>query len=159
MALIDFVGKIGASEGYIYGWKGKVKEKIVAGIQETSANVQEVVSDVVDSGRSALDTVINAVPIVASSALSTATAALAKAQYSGTTGNFQSVLEPIVLTLTYYNAAEDNSSNIGSPCKKLLQLSTLSGFCQCEGAKVALGCTEYEQQAVEDLLNRGVFIE
>lgn len=136
-----------------------VQNRVTSGAKEALSNAKVIVNDVVDDGRAALDTVVNAVPIVFNSALSTATAALAKAQYSGTTGNFQSALEPIVLTLTYYNAAEDNSMNIGSPCKKLLQLSTLTGFCQCEGAKVALACTEYEQQAVEDLLNRGVFLE
>ena len=142
-------GQLGAAVGMA------LREKV----DTTKEIVTERINTIVDSGRSALDTVVNAAPNVAQAAISTATAALAKAQYSGTTGNFESALENIVLTLSYFNVSADNSVNIGSPCRKSIQLSTLHGFCKCDGAKVMLDCTEYEQEAVETLLNRGIFIE
>ena len=147
----DRAADAAAIGNFISGAKESVSSTITA--------VKEGVGAAVDSGRSALNTIVDAVPAVANAAISTATAALAKAQYSGTTGNFESALENIVLTLSYYNVSADNSVNIGSPCRKTLTLSSLHGFCKCEGAKVLLDCTEYEQQAVEELLNRGIFIE
>lgn len=114
---------------------------------------------IIGEGREAINNIITSVERVAPTAIATATAALAKLQFSGMTGNFQSATENIVLTLTAFNVADDNSVNIGAPYRKVAPLGILGGFCQCENAKVQLTCTETEQRAVEELLNKGVFIE
>ena len=132
--------------------------RIIAG-NVRSRTSEYNINPIVAEGRAILDNIVSSVQGAFGSAVSTATAALAKLYYSGTTGNFESALENIECTLTYFDISEDNSDNIGSPCRKRLVLTSLSGFCQCEGAKVELGCTEVEQQAVETFLNTGVFLE
>ena len=147
--------------GYALRDRGEDARAIQQKVQEVSTTVVNNITNnsIISEGRELLNSVIGRIGSAAGVALSTATAALAKLYYAGTTGNFQSALENIECTLTYYDVSQDNSDNIGSPCRRRLVLSTLSGFCQCEGAKVELTCTEVEQQAVESLLNVGVFIE
>lgn len=147
--------------GYALRDRGADAKKIQQAVQEAGTTIVTNITNnsIVSEGRELLNTLTSRVETAAGAALSTATAALAKLYYSGTTGNFESALENIECTLTYFDVSEDNSDNIGSPCRKRLVLSSLSGFCQCEGAKVELSCTEVEQQAVETFLNSGVYIE
>lgn len=130
---------------------------VTGAVQNIVNNIS--VNPIISEGRELLNTIAGNIQSAAATALSTATAALAKMYYSGSTGNFQSALENIECTLTYYDVSPDNSDNIGSPCRRRLALSVLSGYCQCETARVELRCTEVEQQAVESLLNTGVYIE
>ena len=133
---------------------------VVSDITESATTaIASAVNPILAEGRAMLDSVVSSVQQVAPTAIATATAALAKLQFSGMTGNFQSATENIVLTLTAFNVADDNSVNIGAPYRKIAPLWMLGGFCQCENAKVLLDCTETEQKAVEDLLNKGVFLE
>ena len=49
----------------------------------------------------------------------------------------------------------------GYPCNKYLQLSSVSGYCQCAGASVngAAGATEGDLQTINSYLNSGIYIE
>ncbi len=138
--------------GFFTGAANRVKDT-------ASTAIASAVNPVVAEGRAMLDSVVTSIKAVAPTAIATATAALAKLQYSGTTGNFQSATEDIVLTLTAYDVAEDNSAHIGAPYRKTVPLWLIGGFCQCENAKLELSCTYAEQKAVEELLNKGVYLE
>ena len=48
---------------------------------------------------------------------------------------------------------------LGLPCYKTLQLSTLQGYCQCNGASVSAPATDTELETVNELVNSGIYIE
>ena len=50
-------------------------------------------------------------------------------------------------------------NTIGLPCYKTLQLSTLSGYCQCSGASVSAPATDTELETINDFVNSGIYIE
>lgn len=47
----------------------------------------------------------------------------------------------------------------GRPLLQEVQLSTLSGFCQCSGASVDLNCMESDRDFINNCLNSGFYIE
>lgn len=53
---------------------------------------------------------------------------------------------------------EFNTTN-GMPLFKQVQLSTLSGFCQCANASVDLNCMESDRDYINNCLNSGFYIE
>lgn len=55
--------------------------------------------------------------------------------------------------------SQQRINTIGLPCYKTLQLSTLSGYCQCSGASVSAPATESELETINDMLNSGIYIE
>ena len=151
------VGLIGGAEAkasFVANLK-TVQNRELAGAKEIVNNIPIIINE----GRDALNNIISAVPDIVSSAVSTATAALAKLHYSGTNGNFQIATEPIVITMTAYTVVDDNSENVGFPYYQSMHLANVTGFCLCENAKVELTCTHVEQEAVEALLNKGVYLE
>lgn len=50
-------------------------------------------------------------------------------------------------------------ATFGLPCYKTLQLSNLNGYCQCNGASVSAPATEAEINAINTLVNSGIYIE
>ena len=47
----------------------------------------------------------------------------------------------------------------GRPCGKMLQISTLSGYVQCEGASLAVGGSDQEREEINNYLNTGFYRE
>ncbi len=47
----------------------------------------------------------------------------------------------------------------GRPCGKTVQISTLSGYVQCEGASVSGSMTEHEREEINSFLNTGFYYE
>lgn len=50
-------------------------------------------------------------------------------------------------------------ATFGLPCYKTLQLSNLNGYCQCNGASVSAPATDAEINAINSLVNSGIYIE
>lgn len=59
------------------------------------------------------------------------------------------------------NSYTDYCNRYGYPCNKYLQLSSVSGYCQCAGASVngAAGATEGDLQTINSYLNSGIYLE
>lgn len=114
------------------------------------------------AARDSISDVVNGVMRVVNKALPAAIAATASLQYRGTQGSFLSYLSTnyINLRAKFFQIAGDNSDLIGYPTHAANSLlSNYSGFVLCENAVIAIGGTVIEEQAIEDLLNAGVFIE
>lgn len=115
---------------------------------------------VVDEGRQLLNGVVSTVRKVFPSALPTATAALAQLSYRGTTGNFQSAMEPIVLSAKFQHISAMNPETQGSPCYQRDLINTFSGFIMCENPVFSgsIG-TDVERTAVEAFMAGGFYYE
>lgn len=110
---------------------------------------KNAVSNIVDNSESILD-----------KTLPTALAACASLQYRGTQGSFVSFMTPWYLRTRYINIEENRSARIGYPLHSERVLSTLSGFCLCEGAKITISTADISEcTAIETMLNSGVFLE
>lgn len=93
-------------------------------------------------------------------ALSSAQAAMAQLSYSGSTGNFLSTDENIVLTAKFLRAVDMYPEKIGNPLYSQVYLNTLSGFVQCRNAVFgSTTATVEEENAVEEFLNSGFYYE
>lgn len=115
---------------------------------------------IVDSGRALLDSIVSSIKPVLPGALSAANAALAQLSYNGSTGNFQSAQEDIVLTGKFQQIVAQYPEKIGSPYYQAVYLNTLSGFVKCQDAVFAsTTATNLEEAAVEAFLNGGFFYE
>ena len=84
-------------------------------------------------------------------------------QTSGTLGSFMAYngMKPIAYCF-FYGQAEMDLTNFGAPLHQKKTLSTLSGFCLCQNAKVTYSGkypVDAEQVAVETALNSGFFLE
>lgn len=114
----------------------------------------------VDAGRNLLNGIISGISEVAPSALPTATAALAQLSYRGTTGNFQSAMEPIVLSGKFQHISAMNPETQGSPCYLRDYINTFSGFILCDNPVFQSSiATSVEEGAVEAMMARGFFYE
>lgn len=117
-------------------------------------------SAAVDFGRNLLGGIIDGISDVAPSALPTATAALAQLSYRGTTGNFQSAMEPIVLSAKFQKISPMNPETQGSPCYLRDRISTFSGFVMCDNPVFQSSiATSVEESAVEAMMAKGFFYE
>ena len=115
-----------------------------------------------EKARAAVDDIINGVMRVANKALPAAIAASAALQYRGSQGSFLSYLQDnnIKLMCKFFQIGADNSDLIGYPTNASNSLlSNYSGFVLCENAVIEISGTVIEEEAIEDLLNKGVFIE
>lgn len=64
------------------------------------------------------------------------------------------------LQAQFFQDAQGDSAQFGSPLCKTMKLSDLSGFCKCENAKVSANWPLSDEiSAVENLLNNGVYLE
>lgn len=112
-----------------------------------------------EKARSALSDIIGGVLQVANKALPAALAACASVQFRGTQGSFMAFVTPIRLTARFISISDDRSDFIGYPCERVVALGQLAGFTLCENATISISGTVIEEEAIEDLLNKGVFIE
>ena len=115
-----------------------------------------------EKARAAVDDIINGVMRVANKALPAAIAASAALQYRGSQGSFLSYLQDnnIKLMCKFFQISADNSDLIGYPTTAANSLlSNYSGFVLCENAVIEISGTVIEEEAIEDLLNKGVFME
>lgn len=125
-----------------------------------SSALQDVGNTIVDTGRAALRSVIGAINTVAPNALPTATAALAQLTYRGTTGNFQSAMEPIVLSAKFQHVSQMNPESFGSPCYMRDYINTFSGFVLCDHPHFSTGlATSVEESAIEAFMSGGFYVE
>lgn len=115
-----------------------------------------------DKARAAIGDIVNGVMRVVNKALPTAIAATAALQYRGTQGSFLSYLQDnnIKLMCKFFQIGADNSDLIGYPTNAANSLlSNYSGFVLCENAVIEISGTVIEEEAIEDMLNAGVFME
>ena len=77
----------------------------------------------------------------------------------GTNGSFLSLHSTCYLNATYYTCTNRNTTEIGRPLHQTKTLSTLSGFCLCQGADVQCGAMADEEVKINEYLNSGFFIE
>lgn len=112
-----------------------------------------------NSAREALTDIVGGVMQVVNKALPAALAACASVQFRGTQGSFMAFVTPIRLTARFISISDDRSDFIGYPCERVVVLGQLSGFTLCENATISISGTVIEEEAIEDLLNKGVFIE
>ena len=112
-----------------------------------------------NSAREALTDIVGGVMQVVNKALPAALAACASVQFRGTQGSFMAFVTPIRLTARFISISDDRSDFIGYPCERVVALGQLAGFTLCENATISISGTVIEEEAIEDLLNKGVFIE
>ena len=112
------------------------------------------------SGDNWYQRLVSAAKEVLPKAVSTAQAALAQLSYSGTTGNFLSTEDNIVLTGKFFKTVEQFPEKIGSPLHKAVMINTLNGFCQCRNAVFSSTTATVEEEiAIEAFMNNGFFYE
>lgn len=112
-----------------------------------------------EKARSAIGDIIGGVLQVANKALPAALAACASVQFRGTQGSFLAFITNIRFTARFISISDDRSDFIGYPCERVVALGQLAGFTLCENATISISGTVIEEEAIEDLLNKGVFIE
>lgn len=112
-----------------------------------------------NSAREALTDIVGGVLQVVNKALPAALAACASVQFRGTQGSFMAFVTPIRLTARFISISDDRSDFIGYPCERVVALGQLAGFTLCENATISISGTVIEEEAIEDMLNKGVFIE
>jgi hypothetical protein len=137
---------------------GRAPSVTVFGGEDALVNVEPLQA----KARSAVGDIIDGVVRVVNKALPAAIAATASLQYRGTQGSFLSYLAAnnIVIKYKFFQIGADNSDLIGYPTHAANSLlSNYSGFVLCENAVIAIGGSAIEEQAIEDMLNAGVFIE
>lgn len=132
-----------------------LKDDITADFNSLTDKVQGIAA----KGANAIGNVLEGVGKVVDKYAPSLLAGMATAQFRGTQGSFLSYTYAIRLSFRYFTIAPDRHEEIGYPCHRYKTLSTLSGFVLCENAKVPLNTTLSEQQAVEEFLNGGVFLE
>lgn len=133
-----------------------VAENIGAAVTDIS----DKVTTLKDGAGDALQQIVQGVGRVVNKALPAAIAASASLQYRGSQGSFISFTDPIQLESRFMQIAGDNSDKIGYPCHAAnTLLSNLSGFVLCENAVIEISGSITEEQAIEDFLNAGIFIE
>lgn len=112
-----------------------------------------------NSAREALTDIVGGVMQVVNKAMPAALAACASVQFRGTQGSFLAFITNIRLTARFISISDDRSDFIGYPCERVVALGQLAGFTLCENATISISGTVIEEEAIEDLLNKGVFIE
>ena len=83
---------------------------------------------------------------------------------AGSSGGRLASIDPYIRLNMFHSKTEDcdNLSFIaerGRPCGKTVQISTLSGYVQCEGASVSGSMTEHEREEINTYLNTGFYYE
>ena len=132
-----------------------------SGVTVIGGNDALVNVDSIKTGaKESLNTILEGVGRVVNKALPAAIAASATLQYRGSQGSFISFTDPIQLECRFFSIGADNSDKIGYPSHAVnTLLSGLSGFVLCENAVIEIDGSITEEQAIEDLLNSGIFIE
>lgn len=80
----------------------------------------------------------------------------------GSTGSFISFFDSdygLYLKYTYYDAVDDNNTEIGRPLCKVKTINTLSGYVLCQNADCIVPGTHDESDKINGYLNSGFFWE
>ena len=107
----------------------------------------------------AVKNVVQGVNNVAPNMLPTATATLAELSFRGTQGSFASLTRDIVLVEKFFNITGRSPSKFGYPACKSRPIMYLDGFCMTQNAMFEISGTVDEEQALEELFNKGVIID
>lgn len=144
-----------------YGWMRQWARNTLESGGVDVPELYETMNETVDAGRNSLWNIIKSTAQkVIPGAVSAAQAAIAQLSYSGTTGNFQSASETIVLSAKFQPIVEQAPDKIGSPLYQKKYINTLSGFVKCEDAVFSTTlATSTEEEAVEAFMNNGFFYE
>ena len=129
---------------------------------EVSDYISTKAQELKSTARDSLTDIVGGVMQVVNKALPAAIAASAALQYRGSQGSFLSYLQDnnIKLMCKFFQIGADNSDLIGYPTNAANSLlSNYSGFVLCENAVIEITGTVIEEEAIEDLLNKGVFME
>lgn len=122
--------------------------------------INTAVDSTIEAAKVKLKQPLETVERVAEKAIPASLAACASLQYTGGIGSFANYLQPINLRTKYFRLDGDRSAYIGKPLNESRQLSTISGFCQCDNVKLEVtGATLEEQQLIKQYLEAGCFIE
>lgn len=114
---------------------------------------------VADKAKMAVTGLVNSVNKIMPNMLPTATAALAEMSFRGSQGNFATTVYPIVLKCEFLRTADPLPERYGYPCNEFRALGGVSGFVLCKDAQVKISGTIDEEEAVEQFLNNGVFLD
>ena len=119
-----------------------------------------ITNTAVSAGRELLNGLIESTKNWLPKAISSAQAAVAQLSYSGSTGNFLSTEETIVLTGKFFKMVDQYPEKIGSPLYEAVNINTLSGFCKCKDAVFSSAvATTVEETAIEAFMNNGFYYE
>ena len=126
---------------------------------EVSDYISTKAQELKSTARDSLTDIVGGVMQVVNKAMPAALAACASVQFRGTQGSFLAFITNIRLTARFISISDDRSDFIGYPCERVVALGQLAGFTLCENATISISGTVIEEEAIEDLLNKGVFIE
>lgn len=140
---------------------------VVPAVRNSVSNTVDALSEKLDAvtdrltgvGRNALAQVIDIGGKVFNKIAPASIAAMATIQYRGTQGSFCSVTQPLRLVARFTDVTNDRHHRIGWPVMDYHLLTSLTGFVLCENAIVEIPGTITEEQAVEEFLNSGFYIE
>lgn len=103
----------------------------------------------------------NATTTILPSIAGAAAAAASQLTYTGTTGDFTSAEEVVMLQGKFIPIVGQDPEDFGSPLMRRVRLDTLSGFVLCEHPHIeyAPGATVTEIETIESYLVGGFFYE
>ena len=116
-------------------------------------------SNIVTGGLGAAGGTMNAVQQIGGMAFDAVRMKYPTCQGGGTNGSFLSLHSTCYLNGTFYTCTDRNTAELGRPLHQTKTLSTLSGFCLCQGADVQIGALADEEVKINGYLNSGFFIE
>lgn len=120
---------------------------------------QQGASWVASKAKTAVTGLVNSVNKIMPNMLPTATAALAEMSFRGSQGNFATTVYPIVLKCEFLRTADPLPERYGYPCNEFRALGGVSGFVLCKDAQVKISGTIDEEEAVEQFLNNGCYLD
>ena len=88
-----------------------------------------------------------------------ASASVPSLQSTGINGGIASLDPDITCTHMFSIIADEDLVDIGRPLCKYVQLSTLTGFTQCETGALSMECMAQERERIESYLREGFYIE
>ena len=139
----------------------EIKASVVAaaGFSSSEEMTQAAVNRVA-SGDTWLNRIVETARTVIPKAVASASAAMAQLSFAGSTGNFLSGEDTIVLTAKCLKMVNQAPEKVGSPLMSYEYISTLSGYVQCKNAAFqSTTATVEEEIAIEEFMNNGFFYE
>lgn len=121
---------------------------------------EEVAEQAKQANATWLDRIVETAKTVLPKAVASASAAMAQLSFAGSTGNFLSGEDTIVLTAKCLKMVNQAPEKIGSPLMSYEYINTLSGYVQCKNSVFqSTTATVEEEIAIEDFMNGGFFFE
>ena len=116
-------------------------------------------SNIVTGGLGAAGSTMNAVQQIGGMAFDAVRLKYPTCQGGGSNGSFLSLHSSCYLDATFFTCTDRNTAELGRPLHQTKTLSTLSGFCLCQGAVAQITGTADEVNKINGYLNSGFFIE